>query len=369
MKGVLREDDTLARLGGDEFVVLLVDLENIEDCEPVLTRLLESVSDPVILDGVTYEASASIGVTYYPRDGADADRLIRHADQAMYVAKQSGKNQYYIFDVSQDEAIQTMQESIEDIRRALDSDQFVLHYQPKVNMNTGAVIGVEALIRWQHPENGLIPPGEFLPVIENQPVSVDVGDWVIDTALQQISEWHGAGLNFPVSVNVGARQLQQHDFASKLSSALARFSDVQPSELELEILETSALEDINDVTSIMHQCIKLGVNFSLDDFGTGFSSLAYLKHLPAAVLKIDQSFVRHMLDDPDDRVIVQAIIGMAQAFHRGVIAEGVETDLHCIKLLEMGCEEVQGYGIARPMPASDIPGWVDEWKPDPNWLK
>lgn len=369
MKAVLREGDTLARLGGDEFVALLVDLQNKEVCEPVLSRLLQSASEPLILDGVTHEVTTSIGVTYYPRDGADAERLIRHADQAMYIAKQSGKNRCHIFDVSQDEAIQTRQESIEDIQRALNSGQFVLHYQPKVNMKTGHVIGVEALIRWQRPVHGIIPPLDFLPVIENQPVSVDLGEWVIDTALQQISEWHSAGLNIPISVNVGARQLQQQDFAAKLSSALTRFGDVKPSDLELEILETSALEDINEVTGIMHQCIDLGVSFSLDDFGTGFSSLAYLKLLPADVLKIDQSFVRDMLDDPDDRVIVQGIIGMAQAFHRGVIAEGVETKEHCKKLLEMGCEEVQGYGIARPMPASDIPRWVAEWEPDPSWLQ
>ncbi len=366
MKEALRGSDTLARIGGDEFVAVLVDLKKMTDCEPVLARLLRAASSPIAAGNATLQVSASIGVTLYPQDGADADQLMRHADHAMYVAKQAGKNRYQLFDVHQDEAIKTQRESLDAIRGALDHREFVLYYQPKVNMKTGEVIGAEGLIRWQHPERGLVPPGDFLPIIESHPLSVELGEWVIDTALTQIAEWHTAGLDIPVSVNVGARQLQQ-DFVTTLSAALARHPEVKPCWLELEILETSALEDITEVSAIMRACHELGVGFALDDFGTGYSSLTYLRHLPANLLKIDQSFVRNMLDDPDDRAIVMGVIGLATAFHRQVIAEGVETIAHGTRLLPMGCVLAQGYGIARPMPASDLPAWAASWKPDASW--
>jgi diguanylate cyclase (GGDEF)-like protein/PAS domain S-box-containing protein len=367
MNEALREGDTLSRIGGDEFVAVLGDLEMIQHCEPSLKRLLLAAASPVTVGRVTLQVSASIGVTLYPQDGADADQLMRHADQAMYVAKQMGKNRYHLFDVHHDESVKTQRESIEHIHRALDDDEFVLYYQPKVNMKTGAVIGAEALIRWQHPERGLVPPGDFLPIIEDHPISLDIGAWVIDTALSQMAEWLAMGLNIPVSVNVDALQLQQRDFAAKLSEALARHPEIKPCWLELEILETSALGDMADVSAIMHACREIGVSFALDDFGTGFSSLTYLKRLPADLLKIDLSFVKDMLEDPDDRAIVMGIIGLAAAFDRQVIAEGVETTAHGTQLLAMGCEQAQGYGIARPMPAAEIPAWVAQWKPDAAW--
>ena len=367
MKDALREGDTLARIGGDEFVAVLADLEQITDCEPVLARLLQAAADPVVLENITLNISASIGVTLYPQDGADADQLLRHADQAMYVAKQKGKNRYHLFDVNQDAAVKIQRENLEHIRVALDQRQFVLYYQPKINMKTGAVIGAEALIRWLHPERGLLLPADFLPVIENHHISVELGEWVIDAALTQMDEWHAAGLDIPVSVNVGARQLQQQDFMTKLSALLARHPGVQPCCLELEVLETSALEDVVQVSGVIQACRNLGVRFALDDFGTGFSSLTYLRRLPADMLKIDQSFVRDMLDDSDDMAIVSGIIGLAASFRRQVIAEGVETVAHGTQLLAMECVLAQGYGIARPMPAAELPGWVSSWKPDAAW--
>lgn len=243
----------------------------------------------------------------------------------------------------------------------------MLYYQPKVNMKTGAVIGAEALIRWQHPERGLVFPGDFLPIIESHSISVELGEWVIDTALAQMAEWLAAGLEIPVSVNVDALQLQQRGFATKLSETLARYPQIDPCWLELEILETSALGDISEVSAIMHACREIGVTFSLDDFGTGFSSLTYLKRLPADQLKIDQSFVRDMLEDPDDRAIVMGVIGLAAAFNRQVLAEGVESIDHGTQLLSMGCDQAQGYGIARPMTAEAIPQWVAKWQPDSRW--
>jgi EAL domain-containing protein (putative c-di-GMP-specific phosphodiesterase class I) len=363
----LREGDTLARIGGDEFVVVMVDLDQAQDCEPLLLRLLKVSSDPVAVDGVTLQVSASIGVTFYPTDNVDADKLIRHADQAMYLAKQVGKNRYHIFDVAHDEAIKTQQEGVEQIRRALDQREFVLFYQPKVNMKSGEVMGAEALIRWQHPQRGLLPPGSFLPATQDHIISVELGEWVVDTALAQMEQWYEAGLKIPISVNVGALQLQHGDFSARLAELLARHPKVKPNDLELEILETSALIDITQVSNLMKACQKLGVRFALDDFGTGYSSLIYLKRLPAELLKIDQGFVRDMLEDPDDLAIVQGVIGLAKAFRREVIAEGVETIEHGNLLLSLGCELAQGYGIARPMPAGEFPAWMASWRPDAAW--
>jgi len=369
MKTALREGDTLARIGGDEFVAVLTNLKQISDCEPMLTRLLEAAAEPVQLDEFWLEVSASIGATLYPQDGVDAEQLLRHADQAMYLAKQAGKNCYHMFDVAQDVAVKNQRESLAHIRTALTNREFVLYYQPKVNMRTGAIIGAEALIRWQHPERGLLPPAMFLPIIENHLFSIELGEWVIATALDQMAEWQITGLDIPVSVNIGAVQLQQMNFADRLEELLIMQPHADPNNLELEILETSALEDIRQVSTTINACKALGVSFALDDFGTGYASLAYLKRLPAELLKIDQSFVRDMLDDPDDLAIIQGIIGLATAFHRNVIAEGVETIAHGKKLLEIGCELGQGYGIARPMPAAAIPNWVKTWRPDNAWLK
>jgi diguanylate cyclase (GGDEF)-like protein/PAS domain S-box-containing protein len=368
MKEALREGDTLARIGGDEFVAILTDLDKVEDCEPVLERLLLAASEPVTVNNVIFHLSASIGITIYPQDNANTDQLVRHADQAMYVAKRSGKNCYHLFDTAQDDAVKMHQVNLEAIRTALDHHQFVLHYQPKVNMKTGIVIGVEALIRWQHPKKGLLNPIDFLPIIEHNPMNVEVGEWVINTALTQLSKWQKMGLNLlNISVNIAAVQLQQSSFTQTLSSLLAAHPDVNPHCLELEVLETSALDDIQYISNIMNDCIALGVNFALDDFGTGYSSLTYLRRLPASMIKIDQSFVQDMLVDVEDLAIVESVIALAKSFKRGVIAEGVESVEHCRTLLKLGCELAQGNGIAKPMPAGDIPAWVNHWQPDVSW--
>ena len=368
MKHTLREGDTLARLGGDEFVAVLLDLPDVEASVPMLTRLLAAAAEPVQFGDLTLQVSASLGVTFYPQgDEVDADQLLRQADQAMYQAKLVGKNRYHVFDAELDRSVRGYHEDLERIRRALTEREFVLHYQPKVNMRTGTVIGAEALIRWQHPERGLLLPAAFLPVIEDHALAVEIGKWVIDTALTQMEHWRMAGLNVPVSVNVGARQLQQADFANSLREILALHPDVEPGELELEVLETSALEDLAGVSEVIEACREIGVMFALDDFGTGYSSLTYLKQLPVTQLKIDQSFVRDMLDDPDDLAILEGIIGMATAFRREIVAEGVETVAHGEMLLRLGCEKAQGYGIARPMPGHEMPAWSSAWQPDPSW--
>lgn len=369
MKQTLRECDTLARLGGDEFVAVLLELEDVNSSVPMLNRLLTAAAEPVHIGDLVLNVSASLGVTFYPQaEDMDADQLLRQSDQAMYQAKQAGRNRYHIFDAEQDSNIRVHHESLERIRYALATQEFVLYYQPKVNMRTGSVIGAEALIRWQHPEEGLLRPAAFLPVIENHPLAVEIGDWVINTALIQIENWHAAGLSLPVSVNVSAGQLQQPDFVARLQDILAAHPEVKSSCIELEILETSALEDLTGISIVIEACRKIGVLFALDDFGTGYSSLTYLKRLPVTLLKIDQSFVCDMLEDPDDLAILQGVLGLAAAFHREVIAEGVETIEHGEMLLQLGCELAQGYGIARPMPAEEMPHWVATWRTDPSWL-
>ena len=367
MQKALRDGDTLARIGGDEFVVVITNLETPSEYEPVLQRLLLAAALPVKIAGLNLQVSASIGVAIYPMDSSDADMLIRHADQAMYQAKRAGKNRYHLFDVAQDAAIQNQHDSLAQIRHALDNNEFVLYYQPKVNMKTGSVIGAEALIRWQHPERGLLPPAAFLPIIEDHEISLELGAWVINTALNQLGEWQSAGLQISISVNVGARQLLNAGFSSFLRTQLSAHPEINPAQLELEILETSAFEDLAQVSEIMRVCQAMGVQFSLDDFGTGYSSLTYLKNLPADTLKIDQSFVRDMLEDMDDLSIVEGVLGLARAFRRNVIAEGVETIAHGTLLLSYGCELAQGYGIAPPMPASTLPEWVAAWRPNVEW--
>jgi len=363
----LRDGDTLSRVGGDEFVAVLTNIDKAQDCEPILERLLHAASEIFTVKNIALKVSVSIGVTIYPQDDADADVLVRHADQAMYVAKQEGKNRYHLFDTAQDMAVKAQREDLHDIRSALNNHEFVLYYQPKVNMRTGGVIGAEALIRWQHPDRGLVPPNDFLPVIENHELSIDLGEWVIDSALSQIAAWNTLGLDIPVSVNISAYQLQKEGFSERLAALLAAHPDADPSSLELEVLETSELGDVMQVSQIMTACIALGVSFALDDFGTGYASLTYLRRLPAHMIKIDQTFIRDMLNDPNDLAIVEGVLALAKSFKRGVIAEGVETIAHGSALLQLGCELAQGYGIARPMPAEDLPKWAAAWRPDRGW--
>jgi EAL domain-containing protein (putative c-di-GMP-specific phosphodiesterase class I) len=324
--------------------------------------MLRACAEPLQIQGQMVQVSASIGVTLYPQDHAEADQLMRHADRAMYEAKQSGKNRYQFFDVDQDANFRQRDEQLQRLRLALTQAELRLHYQPKVDLQLRRVIGAEALLRWQHPQEGLLGPARFLPPIERDALSVDVGEWVIETALQQLQAWSSMGLDLCVSVNVSACHFQQRDFAVRLAAMLGRHPAVAPGMLEIEIVETSAMEDLAAASQTMQDCQRMGVQFAIDDFGTGYSSLTYLKRLPAQTLKIDQSFVRDMLDDREDLAIVQGVIGLAHAFGRRVIAEGVETLAHGHRLLELGCVLLQGYGIARPMPAEQLPGWIRTWE-------
>jgi len=368
MNHLLREGDTLSRSGGDEFIALLVDLPNKTSITTFLTRLLKRVSEPVYIDNSIITISASIGVTFYPqKEELDADQLIRQADQAMYQSKESGKNRYFIFDTDKALLVRHQNKDVDRVRLALNNEEFVLYYQPKVNIRTGDVIGVEALIRWQHPEDGLLSPADFLPLIENHELSVLVDQWVLEQAFEQLSLWHTQNVDLSISVNIGAKSLQKNDFIERLSRLLKRHEEVNPDLLMLEILETSVLKDLQQVSTLITRCATLGVKFALDDFGTGYSSLTYLKHLPSEQLKIDQSFVRDMLIDSNDLAILDGVLGFANAFGREAIAEGVESIEHGIMLLQLGCDLAQGYAIAKPMPVEKMQEWADNWKLPTAW--
>ncbi|HWG20338.1 MAG TPA: EAL domain-containing protein [Terracidiphilus sp.] len=376
MKQVLREGDTLGRIGGDEFLVVLPNLAGQEAASHVVERLLRAIHDPSPLGSALVQLSATAGAAFYPQaEEVDADQLIRQAVQAMYEAKLAGKDRYLIFDPARDYNLRGRHEEAGRIRQALKANEFVLHYQPKVNMANGTLVGAEALIRWQHPQRGLLLPGLFLPVIEDRDLPIDrelaveVGEWVIETALRQIDAWAQEGRRIPVSVNVSASHLQQADFVDRLCALLNAHPAVDRTCLELEILETSTVHDLEHVSRIIGACMGMGISVAIDDFGTGYSSLSYLKRLPATVLKIDQSFVRDMLEDPDDMAILQGILGLSNAFRRMAVAEGVETVEQGHMLLRLGCTFAQGYGIARPMPAEQLIPWYSNWWPDPSWMR
>lgn len=368
MTKLLRKGDTISRFGGDEFVALLVDIKDKFVIESFLERFLNTVSTTVEIGGESIKISASIGVSYYPqRESISSDQLIRQADQAMYEAKLLGKNRYVVFDNQKDNTMRHYNQEIERIADAIRESEFELFYQPKVNMRSGSVIGFEALIRWNHPERGLLVPAAFLPFIENRAISVDVDLWVVEHALLQLQAWKKEGLSYSISVNMGAKLLGRTDFMQLLEEMLNLYSDVDVSLLVFEILETSTLEDLEHVRRVIIECKKLGIYFSLDDFGTGYSSLTYLKNLPVSKIKIDKSFVIDMLHNPEDLAIVDGVISFARAFKRDVIAEGVESYEHAKVLYDLGCELVQGYAIAKPMPLGMLMEWLGSWKLRDDW--
>jgi len=362
LKKHLRSDDTVAQVGGDEFILLLSEINNQDECQLALQRILDGLSTTFALEEHSVTISASIGVTLYPQDKTDPETLLRHADQAMYVAKQYGRNRYHFFDPIHDKQVQSDIAALAEIQSSLEKEEFVLFYQPIIELSERKVIGVEALIRWQHQEKGILSPMEFLPIVEGSHLEVQLGNWVLSAAFRQLEEWQKANLNLVVSINISARHLQQKSFVEYLSQLLQDYPLVPAKLITLEIVETAALNDMQQVSEIIKNCHHLGVKFALDDFGTGYSSLTYFKRLPIDKLKIDQSFIRDMLVDKEDYAIVKATVSLAQAFQRTVVAEGIETEEHLKALMEIGCEFGQGYGIARPMSAELIEEWIHTWQ-------
>lgn len=358
----LRDEDTVSRLGGDEFALLIGDLGSLKEAKAACQRLIELFASPFPLEEAQVSITASLGLTIYPFDEADPDTLLRHADQAMYIAKQAGRNRFHLFDAEHDRRLQERHTRLNRFAQALANGELRIHYQPQVDLASGALLGVEALVRWQHPEEGLLSPARFLPDVEDSELAAPLGEWVLDTVLDQIAQWRRHGLSCEVGVNIGARHLQLPDFIERLQTRLSRHPDLPPGCLVLEIVESVALADIDRVGRIIDACHRLGIGFALDDFGTGYSSLAYFKHLRIDTVKIDKSFVQDLLVDAEDRAIVAAVIALARSLERKVIAEGVESEEIARRLLDMGCQLGQGYGIARPMPADALMDWLARWQ-------
>jgi diguanylate cyclase (GGDEF)-like protein/PAS domain S-box-containing protein len=367
LSATLREGDTLARIGGDEFLVMLTGLTASHEAEHIVQRLINETSKPFDIDGRRLYVTASIGVTLYPTDDTNPDTLLRHADQAMYKAKSQGKSRYSLYELVEEENQRARREIQQEVHRGLSNNEFVLWYQPRIDLNTGQTVGVEALVRWRHPRKGFLPPGAFLPYIEDTADEIALGEWVVEHALSTVAGWQASGLNLPVSINISPNHIQNADFASFLRRMLLRYPDGLAAMVELEILETAAIGDIEHVVAVMKECVDLGVGFSLDDFGTGYSSLTYFHRLPVHVLKIDQNFVRNMLKDAGALEIVKGVVQLAKTLKRPVVAEGVENHELGLMLIDMQCEYAQGYGIAKPMPAETLTSWLDGWALDDSW--
>jgi diguanylate cyclase (GGDEF)-like protein len=360
IRSVLRAQDTVARIGGDEFVLLLTELKSRSRIIEVMQRVLEVARLPLDIDGKTIALSASAGVAIYPEIDLSADELVRYADQAMYRAKQQGRNRFILFDANEEHASRARQGKLKALQAALAGDEFEMHYQPKVDLRTGEIWSVEALIRWPQHDGALRLPGEFIDSLSGSPLELDIGRWVINEVLRQQRVWAEAGLSLPVSINISVDHLLSERFVQELEEILQTHGVQERSQVVLEILETSRIADFVRTRLRVLECKALGVRFSLDDFGTGYSSLTYMRQLPVDALKIDKSFVIAMLENAEDRNIVEGIIALGHAFGRQVIAEGAETEEHLRALKALECDCAQGYGVARPMPAADIAPWCSK---------
>ena len=334
---------SLARLGGDEFIVMLTDLRAPADAGTVARRLVETVSQAVTVQGTEIFVGASIGIALYPDDGKDIETLLKNADTAMYRAKSAGRGAFQYYDASMNARAldQLMMEAR--LRHALERREFVLHYQPKVDIESGRIVGAEALIRWQHPERGLVPPGEFIPLMEQTGLIIPAGEWAIDTACKQAAAWRAAGLGtVPVSVNLAATHLSERSLPELVARSLAAY-DVPASCLEIEVTESILMADSPLTLEIAHKLSEMGVALLIDDFGTGYSSMSYLKRLPITALKIDRSFVRDLQADSDDEAIVSAIVALGHSLNLRVVAEGVETAAQLAFLKSRHCDQYQGF--------------------------
>lgn len=363
-----RDTDVVARLGGDEFVILLTELTGVEACNQTLERLRVSLSNPYMIEGLKLHLSASIGATLYPSDKTDADGLLRHADEAMYLAKHGGKNRYVIYDTTAAAKRSSLQQNLARIQAALDNQEFYLYYQPQVNMHEGTIVGMEALIRWKLAGQEIVTlPSEFMPLVENSELAIPIGCFVLKTAVTQLAKWHKLGLNWRIGINVSPRHLEHPNFINDIKDVLERHPEINPELIELEIVESAALEDIEKVIGIMQAVRAIGVHFALDDFGTGHASLTYLRSLPVRTLKIDQSFVRDMLEDSSDLIMVEGITSLAHTFDHEVLAEGVDNLKLGALLIQIGCQLAQGFAIAHPMPADEVTIWAKDWQPYQFW--
>jgi diguanylate cyclase (GGDEF)-like protein len=349
-----RENDMYSRRGGDEFTVMLSVIKEFEDAAVVAGRIIHAMSDPFMLDGREILVTVSIGIAIYPDDGEDVDTILKNADAAMYDAKERGKNNYQYYRHSMNATTLERLNIEGDIKKALERGEFILHYQPQVDTLTRKVVGVEALIRWKHPEKGMVSPLDFIPVAEQTGLIIPISDWVVETACRQNRIWQEEGVaDIPVSVNLTSHQFQQKNFIKNLIDLLEK-TGLPPQSLHLEITESTLMKNTEMSFVNLYELSHLGLSMIIDDFGTGYSSLSYLKRFPIHAIKIDRSFVKDINTSADDAAIASAIISMAHTMNIKVVAEGVETEEQLTFLQERGCDEIQGYLFSRPLPADEI---------------
>ncbi|MCG6875808.1 MAG: EAL domain-containing protein [Betaproteobacteria bacterium] len=361
LRACLRKADVVARLGGDEFTVLVPDVREPEDVAIVAKHLIEVLSQPFTVSGTETFVAASVGTAIFPTDGGSTDELLRNADTAMYRAKEQGRGTHVFFKAEMTQAARRRAELDRELRRALDEEQFVLYYQPQLDLASGRITGAEALVRWIHPTRGLVPPGHFIPVAEDTGLIERLGDWVLRDACAQFVRWQAEDLPLEhVSVNVSPRQFHRRGFAETVASVL-RSSGMPVERLLLEITESVLVDRTGAADATLAQLVRLGARLSLDDFGTGYSSLSYLQHLPVAAIKLDRSFIIDIVESEDARAIARSILAMVQALRKEVVAEGVETPEQLALLARWGCDAIQGYYIAKPLPAKEFERLVREF--------
>jgi len=348
----VRAGDTVSRLGGDEFALILQNLTKGQDAGVVAQKVIEVLAKPFDIDGHEMFVTASVGITLYPIDSQAPEALLKNADSAMYRAKQLGRNNFQFYTTEMNARSGENLHLENSLRHALQREEFLLHYQPKADVRTGCIIGVEALMRWQHPEFGMVSPGKFIPLLEETGLIVQTGEWVIRTACEQIQEWQRDGVQVvPISVNVSGRQFQHKDLVQSIVDIINK-TGVDPGMIEIELTESSLMINPHEASLVLHSLKEFGVQISVDDFGTGYSSLAYLKRFRIDTLKIDRSFVQDVTHDHDDAAIVRAVITLAHSLKLNVVAEGVETEEQLEFLVTNGCDQIQGYLLSVPLPAS-----------------
>lgn len=355
LRRTLRDSDTISRIGGDEFIVLIPDINNAEDAIVVAQKLISALQERWELGDKALFTTTSIGITLYPDHSDDVETLIKYADTAMYRAKEGGRNRYQFYDLSMSEKITKKLEIEHEMREAIVTmEQFELYYQPKISLRSGAIVGAEALIRWNHPNIGLVFPDDFIPIAENTGMIIQIGEWVIHEAARRVEQWRKEGIvPLKLAVNLSGRQFASPTLLHQITEVLNRY-DIKPQYLEFEVTESVSMISLKESLKVLHQLRDLGVGVNIDDFGTGYSSLAYLKQFPVDTLKIDKAFIMNMLEDQDDRTIVESIVSMSKAMGLKIVAEGVETLEHVKLLKKMGVDFAQGYYFSKPIPFSQF---------------
>jgi predicted signal transduction protein with EAL and GGDEF domain len=362
LSDAVRDEDTVARLGGDEFVVVFQGLHEAQEVTLLAQKLLSCLVLPVTLNGYELTVTASLGISLYPDDAADGQGMIRNADAAMYQAKGAGRNAFHFYTSDlNDRALELL--SMENaLRRAIERQEFVLHYQPQINIGSGAIVGAEALIRWNHPELGLVMPGKFISIAEERGLIVPIGNWVIEEATRQAGVWQNAGISIPIAVNVSAVQFRQKDFVEQLANSVRKHG-ITPSRIELELTEGIIMRDAETTIKILERLHEIGFQLSIDDFGTGFSSLNYLRRFPIDKIKIDRSFVSDVTQSESAASIVTAVISLAQSLKLKVIAEGVQTKEQLEILRVQRCDDAQGFLFSPALVSGEFEKLVYDWKP------